>query len=114
MRIDKTIHKMLIWVYEYTIDLLLIIPITLGVIKVIPYITSLYSFTTVYITLCIIRFITIEYKRYSREGIDRSTGISYTDKLTDDLVMITVSKIILLLKYIVAFGILFIIKEFLG
>jgi len=86
----------------------------MGVIKVIPYITSLYSFTTVYITLCIIRFITIEYKRYSREGIDRSTGVSYTDKLTDDLVMITVSKIILLLKYIVAFGILFIIKEFLG
>ena len=113
MKIDRTLHKIVTWVFEYLIDLIMIIPIiTMGIIKLIPYIHSLYSFFTIYITLCTWRFALLEYKRYCREDIDSTTGITHTKHLTEDLILITISKVILILKFIVAFGILYIIKKF--
>ena len=114
MRIDKTLHNIVVWVFEYIIDLILILPITLGIIKLIPYIHSLYSFFTIYITLCTLRIALLEYKRYCQEDLNNSTGIVKSDKLTETLILIIISKIILILKFIVAFGILYIIKKLLG
>jgi hypothetical protein len=114
MRIDKTLHNIIIWVFEYIIDLLILLPITMGIIKLIPYIHSLYSFFTIYITLSTCRIALLEYKRYCQEDINNTTGIIKSEKLTETLILIIISKIILILKFIVAFGILFIIKKLLG
>ena len=114
MKIDKTLHKIIVWVFEYIIDLILLLPITMGIIKLIPYIHSLYSFFTIYITLSALRIALLEYKRYCQEDINNTTGLIKSEKLTESIIMIIISKIILILKFIVAFGILFIIKKLLG
>jgi hypothetical protein len=114
MKIDKSIHNLITWSFEYLIDILICIPITYVIMYFIPYTHSMYNFTNVFISLSVGRTAFLEYKRYCLDEIVLINKLSNTKRLTDDIILILMSKTILILKLVGGFTFLFIINKLLA